>query len=388
METVDAAHMRAMNCSILLKLIWKHHRISRADISRITSMSRSTVSAIVTELLDRGLVKELGIGPSNGGRRPMMLAFQEDAFSILGIQVSTHSISLATLNLNGVVRRWVTQPCEVFKDPAEALDLVQKMIEENAALAFSEEMPLIGIALAHPTGTDVDFQSWESTLRERLTIPVYRDSDAHFGALAELWWNQSIQPRHVGYFQLSETLGFGFLIRDEQKTYGVSGQLGQLLCKSEGNIKSLVEHLGETSALPRKLSELLEAAASGDAAAESWVSKTAECLALTLYNAQALLQLDRVVIGGLWRSQTQRLKAMVEGLEDKYGRTSAMPVSEWLVPSFRGEQQVALGGGTQVLQRVLDDLSLFPARPSMSVVRDASPEGADFTSDPRIPSME
>jgi predicted NBD/HSP70 family sugar kinase len=381
METVDAAHMRAMNCSILLKLIWKHHRISRADISRITSMSRSTVSAIVTELLERGLVTELGIGPSNGGRRPMMLAFQEDAFSILGIQVSAHSIAFATLNLNGVVRRWVTQPCEVFENPDEALALVQKMIDENAALAFSENMPLIGLALAHPSSSEVDFQSWESTLRERFMIPVHMGSDAHFGALAELWWNQDAQPQHVGYFQLSETLGFGFLIRDEQKSYGVSGQLGQLLIKTEDKIQSLFERIGETSSLPRKLSAMLEAAAAGDVSADAWVSAAAEPLALTLYNAQALLQLDRIVIGGLWRSQTQRLKAMVEGLEDKYGKACGLAVSEWLVPSFRGDQQVALGGGTQVLERVLEDLSLFPAKTNASIVRK---EGFDAL----IPSME
>jgi predicted NBD/HSP70 family sugar kinase len=375
METVDAAHMRAMNCSILLKLIWKHHRISRADISRMTSMSRSTVSAIVTELLDRGLVTELGIGPSNGGRRPMMLAFQEDAYSILGIQVTAHSIAAATLNLNGVVRRWVTQPCEVYENPDEALALVQKIIEENAAMTFSEDMPLIGLALAHPSGSDIDFQSWESTLRERLTIPVHMGSDAHFGALAELWWNQSSASQHVGYFQLSETLGFGLLIRDAQKSYGVSGQLGQLLIRSEDRIQSLFESIGETPSLPRQLNAILEAASSGNASAEAWVAAAAEPLALTLYNAQALLQLDRVVIGGLWRSQTQRLKAMVQGLEDKYGRTCTVAVSDWLVPSFRGEQQVALGGGTQVLERVLEDLSLFPAKTNASIVRKDSREG-------------
>jgi predicted NBD/HSP70 family sugar kinase len=372
METVDAAHMRAMNCSILLKLIWKHHRISRADISRITSMSRSTVSAIVTELLERGLVTELGIGPSNGGRRPMMLAFQEDAYSILGLQLSAHSISVATLNLNGVVRRWATHPCEVFENPEEALALVLKFIEENAALTFREGMPLIGLALAHPSGCELDFQSWESTLRERLAIPVHLGSDAHFGALAELWWNHDFQSQHLGYFHLSETLGFGLLIRDEQKSHGISGQLGQLLIKTEEKIQSLMECIGENPSLPRKLSAMLEAASAGEANAEAWVQAAAEPLALTLYNAQALLQLDRMVIGGLWRSQTQRLKSMVEGLEDKYGRACAVPVSEWLVPSFRGDQQVALGGGTQVLERVLEDLSLFPAKTNMSLMRESS----------------
>ncbi|WP_141733157.1 ROK family transcriptional regulator [Oligoflexus tunisiensis] len=381
METVDAAHMRAMNCSILLKLIWKHHRISRAEISRITRMSRSTVSAIVTELLERGLVTETGIGPSNGGRRPMMLAFQEDAFSIIGFQISAHSVSAATLNLNGVVRRWATQPCKVLEQPAEALALVHTMIEEAAAQAFRENMPLIGVALAHPTVQEMEFASWENLLRERLTIPVYLDSDAHFGALAELWWNQESEPRHVGYFQLSETLGFGLLIRDEQKSYGVSGQLGKLLHETEAKIQSLHERIGEKAARPRKLSEIFEAAAAGDVSAEEWINAAAEPLALTLYNAQTLLQLDRMVIGGLWRSQTSRLKTLVAQLEAIHGQAGAVPVNEWLVPSFRGDQQVALGGGTRVLERMLEDLSLFPAKTNRGRARDYSGEDPFLTLD-------
>ena len=372
METVDASHMRAMNCSILLKLIWKHHRISRADISRMTRMSRSTVSAIVAELMDRGLVKELGNGPSNGGRRPMMLAFQEDAYTILGLQVSAHSIAAATINLNGVVRSWKIQACDVLGAPAEAFELVQKMIADSAATSFRENMPLIGMALAHPSLVDrkeaINFASWESALRSVLPIPVHFDSDANFGALAELWWNQSEQPRHLGFFQLDETLSFGLMMRsqDQQYSFGVSSSLGHLLLAAPKGVQTLHQQMSRASCKKNSkfstLSEIFEAAQCGDVDAEQWLEQAASPLALTLYNTQALLQLDRIVIGGLWRQETGRLIAAIESLEAVHGQASAMPLTNWLVPSFRGDQQIALGAGTRVLERVLEDLSLFPAR--------------------------
>ena len=70
--TVDAAGMRAQNSSLLLKVIWRERHISRADIARVTGLSPSTVSAIVTGLQQAGLVRETGAGLSRGGRRPTM----------------------------------------------------------------------------------------------------------------------------------------------------------------------------------------------------------------------------------------------------------------------------------------------------------------------------
>ncbi len=385
METVDASHMRAMNCSILLKLIWKHHRISRADISRMTGMSRSTVSAIVSELMDRGLVKELGIGPSNGGRRPMMLAFQEDAFSILGLHISAHSIAAMTMNLNGVMRRWFVQPCAVFASPDAAFDLLNRIIDDTAAQALKVGTPLVGLAFACPqqprgTAEDLDFAEWEAKLKSLVNIPVYRESDANFGALAELWWNVDSQPRHLGYFELDETLSFGLMTRDnrQEQSFGVSGHLGKLLVSSAcaSNLlstRSLDQlasgnHLVEAARefLPKdgltSVADIFAAAIAGNSVAEQILDRAAAPLAMTLYNTQALLQLDRVVIGGLWRQETVRLGQQLEKLQDLHGPASHLSIQEWLVPSFRGDQQIALGAGTRVLEKVMEDLSLFPAK--------------------------
>ena len=58
--SVDAQAMRAHNASLLLRLVWSSDDgVSRADLSRLTGLSRSTISAIVAELLDAELVAHL-----------------------------------------------------------------------------------------------------------------------------------------------------------------------------------------------------------------------------------------------------------------------------------------------------------------------------------------
>ena len=52
----------------VLRLIWREHQISRAEISRQLDLSRSTVTEIIKELLPTGLIAEVGSGESSGGR--------------------------------------------------------------------------------------------------------------------------------------------------------------------------------------------------------------------------------------------------------------------------------------------------------------------------------
>ena len=99
METVDASHMRTMNSTTLLRMIWQEQEISRADISRMTGMSRSSVSTIVAELLERDLVSEQGVRHSTSGRRPMMLSFHSDAYSIIGVDVGATHVAFASVRM-------------------------------------------------------------------------------------------------------------------------------------------------------------------------------------------------------------------------------------------------------------------------------------------------
>ena len=83
LPTADAAGMRTQNSTLVLRLLWRERQISRADIARHTGLSPSTVSAIVTELEQAGLVREIGAGTSRGGRRPVLVGFRDDAYVLL-----------------------------------------------------------------------------------------------------------------------------------------------------------------------------------------------------------------------------------------------------------------------------------------------------------------
>jgi hypothetical protein len=101
----------------VLRLIWQKKRISRAEIAGVGGLSRSTVSEIVNEILPMGIVTEVGEGPSRGGRRPIVLEFQDDACVILGVEMGATHVVVALTDLRGRVLTWESRDHAVRTDP-------------------------------------------------------------------------------------------------------------------------------------------------------------------------------------------------------------------------------------------------------------------------------
>src|SRR5512147_2023474 len=117
----------------LVAMIWASGGISRAELSRRTALARSTISITVSSLLVKGLVSELGSGPSSGGRRPILLRFEDDAFGVVGVDVGRTHVSVALTNLRGRVVAFVSRPHPVHADPPGTRRTIAELIEECLA---------------------------------------------------------------------------------------------------------------------------------------------------------------------------------------------------------------------------------------------------------------
>lgn len=73
MDIADQTFVKKVNQKLLLKEILKNSPISRAKLSEMTGLNKSTVSSQVNTLMKESMVFEIGQGQSSGGRRPVML---------------------------------------------------------------------------------------------------------------------------------------------------------------------------------------------------------------------------------------------------------------------------------------------------------------------------
>ena len=134
------------NRDLVLKMIFDHKAISRAEIARLTKLTRATVSDMVTSLLEEGLVEEIGYGESIGGKAPILLSLVADSRYLIGLNLTQDKFIGSVVNLRGEIKETVEFPVN-DSDREQALQLVYQILDK---LIEKEWKPLVGIGIGTP----------------------------------------------------------------------------------------------------------------------------------------------------------------------------------------------------------------------------------------------
>src|SRR6266436_10105740 len=102
-QTARLTTIRDINRQIVLNYVREREPISRAEIARESALQRSTVSAIIDDLQNEGLVEEIGEGESTGGRPPTMLRLRTAGAIAIGVTVNPTLTTIGTSDLAGRV---------------------------------------------------------------------------------------------------------------------------------------------------------------------------------------------------------------------------------------------------------------------------------------------
>lgn len=89
------------NLKLIIDTILKHEPLSRADIVRLTKISKPTVSSLIEDLIKRNIVTEIGIGKSKGGRKPILIKFNSTKKLILAVDIGREDLTIAVSDLKG-----------------------------------------------------------------------------------------------------------------------------------------------------------------------------------------------------------------------------------------------------------------------------------------------
>src|SRR5262245_2738864 len=184
---------RAHNAALVLRALYDHSPISRAEVARMSGLTRTTVGELVGELIADGMAREVGRGPSTGGKAPILLELVDDARHVVGLDLGEFVFRGALLDLRGQVVRTVERPVGGL-DGEAAPEVVHELVDE---LTDGRATTLLGIGVGTPgivdaaTGTirwAVNL-AWRDLplgpiLRERYGVPVQVANDSRAAALA------------------------------------------------------------------------------------------------------------------------------------------------------------------------------------------------------------
>lgn len=191
---------RMMNRSRILRVIWHHPGTSRVEIASRLGLDKSTVSSVVTELLEHGIIKETAEGSASpqGGRRPVELQINAGYGSVLGIELQRDFYRAVLSDLTGtIIGEWSGERPRVDQPFDEYLIV---LIEELLIEIGVERERLVGIGVAMgglvnsirnvvyrsiPMRLDEEFDV-QTRVAEKLGIPVVAENDANACVWGEL----------------------------------------------------------------------------------------------------------------------------------------------------------------------------------------------------------
>ncbi len=225
--------MKSVNVIRLLNLIREHGPLSRADLARISGLSKPNVCAQVDALIGKGLVVERGPGKSGlqGGKKPMLVEFDRDSGHLLAVELRPSDLRVRSTDLEGTVKEQISVPIEPQLGPDHVLDRVELGLTRilDGQKVSSARFRLISMAVYGrvdaTTGVVLDaghLFNWHHVdvrgrLEKKFGVPVFVDNNVNMAALGE-WHHGSAKGEESFVFVLHES-GIGAAVVMNGKLY-------------------------------------------------------------------------------------------------------------------------------------------------------------------------
>lgn len=389
---------RAHNQGLVLHTLFDHGPVSRADVARMTGLTRTTVSDVVAEFLRDGLAAEVGRGASSGGKAPILLRVVEDARSIVGVDLGEHAFTGAVVNLRGEIQQTASTPID-GSDGDRALDALHRLLDRLTREAGDR---LLGIGVGTPglveadTGTirwavNLDWQDLPlgQLLRDRYGVPAYVANDSRAAALGEHLFADAPGARNLVAIKVGLGIGAGIVL-DGELFHGDgwgAGEIGHTTFVDDGarcrcgrfgcletvaSSRAILEAAGgvaRSGASPflqvrlgdgdtLTLDDVREAVEADDEAATALVRVAGRHMGRAVAGLIGTLNVERIVLlgsvaslGGPW----------LQAVRDEASRRSlALLAGNTRIELGRTEEDVVLLGASALL--MTRELGLVPAR--------------------------
>ncbi len=247
----DLEALKRRNKTLVLSIIHQKSPISRADLTRLTRLSKVTITRLVKELIEEEMVREVGLDVSSGGRRPILLELHPEAGFTIGVEVGLESLCAGISNLKGNILMGVKRKNEVSRTREELVQKIKSAVDEllnKSDIRSDIRLDKIkGIGVSIPGLIDaekgvilfghvVDEKNIpiRDLLKDHFTFPVYVDNDANVGVLGERYIGVGRDVRNILYIHIKRyaedrmALGCSFVIdgRIYRGASHTSGELG------------------------------------------------------------------------------------------------------------------------------------------------------------------
>lgn len=352
----------------VLQLIRYNGRLSRAELARQTGASKPTISSVVQSLLAAGLINELGLAESEGGRRAVLVEFNAQSGFVIGMDIGGTSARVALADLQGkilAVRRERTDQSDEAAFIAQLKGLQQTLCHEAKIV----QKKLLHVGIGTPGVVDpktraigyapnlpiLEAPGFTKRLEDELGVPLSFYNDVNLAALGEKAQGAGRATETFIFIGIGTGLGFGLILEDAlfEGSKGRAGEFGYFPVSANQSATLEDTLCGAALARSHKAAggsgDPQAAFAEAEAGVEPGLSTIhvfTERLVWLLTALSTLLDPDKLILGG---SIGRRCAPLLPELRVMLGRSS--PIVPELVISQLGDDAGLLGAVAIALQK-------------------------------------
>ena len=340
-HATNASVMRDQNRKLILNMI-RLRPISRVELAQSIHLTRASVTQIVDELIQSGLVEEASAVGGSRGRKRVTLRLRENSQYVFGVHIGRQFCHLGITDLCGNVKEVCRRPIAGQQPEALLRELGAQIRELCASLTDAH---VLGIGVCCPGPVDYrsgcilnppDFPGWERVpicqlLSEYTGLPALLERDTNARALEEKYYGGCKDVSNFILVQIDKGVGAGVLIGDRlyRGSRGMGAEIGHTSIRFDGPLCSCGNRgCLELYLRPEQLLSGTEYTCWEEAVKardQDVLERCAEYLAAGLVNAVNLYDLERIVLAGELSVEPQMLLELLDAkLRNRILNTDAL----------------------------------------------------------------
>ena len=236
-DTVDS--IRRRNLSTVLTLVHRGDGPSRAALTALTGLNRSTIGALVAELAELGLVHETDPPATNRVGRPSPRVFPDPRVGVIAVNPEVDAVTLAVVGFGARIDHRIRHELDHTAGPDEMAALIARLVDElRAGVAADRRILGVGLAVPGLVRAADGMVRWAPHLGWRevafpalvasaVGLPTVADNDATLGALAESLFGVGRDVDQLVYLNGGASGIGGGVIINGQPYRGARGYAGE-----------------------------------------------------------------------------------------------------------------------------------------------------------------
>ncbi len=246
-QGINYRGLKTKNRALIFKMIITGKCRSRIELSRESGLTKMSVSNIVSDLINMGIVEEAHVETIRSvGRSPIILDIAEQGPKVIGLHIGREgcSIALCDLKLNilsSIYRELKTKTKEGLVDLV--LTLIDEMLDgaENViAIGIGSIGPVDvanGVILNPPNFNGITNVRIVDIIKSKYNIPVYMDSQYNNAALAEKYFGFGKEFNDFIFLGITSGIGSGIILNGTlmQNSSMLTSEVGHTSIDYHGN---------------------------------------------------------------------------------------------------------------------------------------------------------